>query len=141
MSDTAPNDADLLNEALAAEHAAAFAYPVIAARDAGAAERAERTRDIHRDRADAVAERIEGLDAIPVAPLATYDIGAPDSREESRAIAQRVEQACLSAYARVIQEGTAELREFATDAMIETAEILLGWRAEPEAFPGLDLTP
>lgn len=133
------SDADLLNDALAQEHAAVYGFPVIAARFESLSDRVERTLTAHEDRIEALTDLIETLEAIPVTAQPAYPVPALERLAEAEGFAEELERACLAAYVRVLREGEAGHREFATDAAIETAEWLVRWGAAAEAFPGLTL--
>lgn len=134
------SDVDLLNDVLDQEHAAAYAMPVIAARVSRLERRTLLTRREHLDRIEAVTRAVEGLDGEPVTAQAAYPVPPVGSASEAADLAVDVERACLTAYVRVVREGGEAYRPFATDAMIQIAERLLTWGAEPEALPGLTLS-
>lgn len=126
---------EALQSALAAEHAAVFAYGVVGGRlgpdDQGAVDGFEAHRDL-RDRLSAL------LGSTAVAAEAAYSLPFPvtNDRQATR-LAREIEQRCAAVYAYVVGRTTGPLRMLAATALTDCALRSLAWGARPEAFPGL----
>lgn len=131
--------ADLLNDVLTVEYAAAYGLPVVAARIEALAERAERCATAHAERIEALTALVDDAGGSAAAPRATYRVPRLSTRAEAEEFVRELERACLTAYVQVVSAGEVADRAFATEAMVEVARWLVRWGAEPEAFPGLTL--
>jgi hypothetical protein len=132
-----PRDSELeaLQSALAAEHAAVFAYGVIGGRlgpdNPGAVEGFE----AHRDLRDRLSARI-GSSA--VAAEAAYSLPFPVTNDRQAArLAREIEQRCAAVYAYAVGHTTGPERMLAARALTDCALRSLAWGARPEPFPGL----
>ncbi|HET7327330.1 MAG TPA: ferritin-like domain-containing protein [Nocardioidaceae bacterium] len=129
-----------LQTALAAEHAAVFAYGVIgavlgAASEAADADLAAAGYAAHRRRRDQLIARL-GQDAVAAeaAYALPFDV---DSERSARRLGRLVEQRCAAVYADVVSRTAGEARMLAATALTDCAVRGLGWGVEPEPFPGL----
>ncbi len=128
-------------DALAAEHAAVYAYGVVGGildptsvlstpvREAYAA---------HEARRDRLEMLVRGLGVDPVAARPGYTLPQQVTGAASAArLAVRVEDSCAVAYAAVVATSTGDLRRGAVDWLTDAATRGLDWGAAPVAFPGL----
>lgn len=133
-----------LTDALAAEHAAIFAYGVIGPRlDGDEADAARTAEAAHRSRRDALLLRLaERGDTAPVA-AASYELpfpvaGAGDARRLAALVEERVGAVWRAVLPAVVREDRVE----ALAALVDAAIRATGWRraagVEPAtvAFPG-----
>lgn len=140
MTTTAP-ETDVLQTALAAEHAAVYEYGVLgAATSASAAPEqfaavSAAYRD-HRDQRDELTAMVRDAGGTPVAAEPAYEI--PDVRTPAQVdtAAVRVEEACQETYAWVVAGTAGEPRRWAVDALRMSAVRVLAFRGSPEIFPG-----
>lgn len=134
-SPTPDLDGQPLQAALAAEHAAVYAYGVIGAvlRDEDAAATAGYAA--HRGRRDQLMARLgSGAVAAEPAYAMPFDV---DTARQARRLGRVVEQRCAAVYADVVSRTTGEARMLAANALTECAVRGLGWGADPSPFPGL----
>ncbi|MFD7261444.1 DUF4439 domain-containing protein [Streptomyces sp. NPDC059874] len=125
--------------ALAAEHAAAYAYGVIGARTAGA--RATEAREAyggHLARRDALTRNVRELGGAPRAAEAAYALpfevrGAADAER----LAAEIEDRVAGAYSDLVRAAEGRLRREAADALSAAAVRAARWRGVGVAFPGL----
>jgi hypothetical protein len=134
VSPPASGEAEPLQRALAAEHAAVFAYGVIGGVLRGEA-LATAGHDAHRGRRDQLISRL-GERAVPAEPAYALPFAVEDARR-ARRLGRVVEQRCAAVYADVVSRTTGATRALAAEALTECAVRRLSWGAEPEAFPGL----
>jgi hypothetical protein len=137
-------DPTRLTDALAAEHAAIFAYGVIGARlDDDQADAAREAEETHRSRRDALLLRFaeRGVPAPPAA--ATYELPfAVDDADAARRLAVLVEERVAAVWRSVLPAVAGPDRAGALDALVDAATRATGWRraagVEPAtvAFPG-----
>jgi len=142
---TTANDESLvaLQAALAAEHAAVYAYGVAGSLLSGAAQ-ASAMSDwlLHQDARDLLWEMITRLGATPVAASAAYDLPfTVDSPDAARKLAATVEDGVTRAYLGVVAVQVAKLRVFGAVAMQAPANRAAAWRGSTTAFPGMPPTP
>jgi uncharacterized protein DUF4439 len=128
-----------LQRALAAEHAAVYAYGVAGALLPGEAQREARAAHAgHLARRDRVAARITDAGADPVAPAPVYDLPGPVTDPASaRALVTVVEERLAAVWADVVAVPAAAVRELAALVLQETAVRAAIWRGASVAFPGL----
>ena len=130
-----------LQEMLAGEHAAVYAYGVLGGRLApGTREQTQATQAYveHRTRRDDVTALLVELDAEPVAAEVTYALpNAVDDAAQAAAVARRVEDRCSVLYAQVVAATTGRTRAYAVAALVDAATRALSWGAEPVALPGV----
>ncbi len=122
-------------DALAAEHAAVYAFGVIGGvLDAGDEQAAAAYRT-HRGLRDMWEARL-GPDA--VAAEAGYALPFPvDGRSGARRLARLVENRCADTYGYLVEQATGRLRVQAAQLLTDCAVRALSWGADPEPFPGM----
>jgi Domain of unknown function (DUF4439) len=136
------NAVDSLQEALAGEHAAIYAYGVLGGRIPAATQPAAATAiaaayATHRARRDQLESFISAAGKTPVAPDVAYDLEGPvDSPSQVLAVALRLETRCQVLYAQVVGEAGSAERRWASAALTDSAVRALGFGGTPEAFPG-----
>ncbi|MER5424145.1 ferritin-like domain-containing protein [Streptosporangium roseum] len=132
-----------LDTALAAEHAAVYAYGVIGARSTGNL-RAVATDafDAHRAHRDRLRTLIISRGGTPVEPNASYELPVtPSTSAQAVELAVLVERGVTSAYLELTASGDPALRKMAALAMQECVVRAYGLRPEIEAFPGMPARP
>lgn len=136
MSDeTGLAETQALQSALAAEHAAVYAYGVIGGVLGTTSAQASAAYAAHRGRRDQLVGRI-GEEAVPAEPVyeLPFEVSGP---ARARRLAVRVEDRCAEVYADVVSRTTAGNRLYAARALTDCAVRGLDWGAKPEPFPGL----
>jgi Domain of unknown function (DUF4439) len=123
-----------LQSALAAEHAAVYAFGVVGGVLGGDAE-AEAAYAAHRGRRDQLTAML-GAAAVAAEPVYTlpFDVSGPAAAQR---LAVRVERRCADVYAATVARTTGARRSYASRALTDCAVRGLGWGAQPEPFPGL----
>jgi hypothetical protein len=133
-----PNEARHLQPALAAEHAAVYAYGVIGAR--GGEPEASTSRlgyDVHLERRDVLSSMIQAAGIAPVTALPGYHL--PDRITGPAAVARfarAVELRCCEVYAQAVSQTTADARGFCAEALTSCANWSVVWGQAPQPFPG-----
>jgi hypothetical protein len=125
--------------ALAAEHAAVYAYGVIGARVAKPrTAEARAAYDSHRARRDALSRTVRDLGAEPVPADAGYALpfAVADSAAAVR-LAAVIEDRVAGVYGDLVRAATGEARRDAAGALREAAVRAVRWRGGSVAFPGL----
>ncbi|WP_379535761.1 ferritin-like domain-containing protein [Nonomuraea purpurea] len=129
-----------LRKALAAEHAALFAYGLLGARTSGSL-RARMTTafDAHRARRDQLRGFITTRGAKPAEPDASYALPFfPASSTLATKLAVHLETGVTAAYLELAAAQDVALRRYAAVAMQEAVTRSHGFRpAQPVAFPGM----
>ncbi|MDQ3628551.1 MAG: ferritin-like domain-containing protein [Actinomycetota bacterium] len=132
-----------LQEVLAGEHAALYAYSVIGGRldpDSPVVARAVASYEAHRSRRDRLALRLRDLGERPVVAEPGYALPLPVQGVPSAAVlAQRVEDRCAVLYASLVATApaaTAE-RSLGSTSLVDASTRALGWGAPTTAFPGV----
>jgi len=131
-------EASRLQLALAAEHAAVYAYGVIGAR--GGDQRLVTARvghEVHLERRNVLTAMIQASGLRPQAALPGYDL--PDRISGPVAVARlarTVELRCCAVYAIVVSETTADARGFCAQALTSCANWSVTWGQAPQPFPG-----
>jgi hypothetical protein len=144
MAQSADPAAGVLADALAAEHAAIYAYGPIGVRldgaEAGAAREAEAA---HRVRRDALVLALAARDARAPVAEPSYRLPFPlADADDARQLAVLVEERVAALWRAVLPEVTGDERGQALDALVDAAVRATGWRlaagVEPAtvAFPG-----
>lgn len=134
---------EVLQEVLAGEHAALYAYSVIAGRlDRGSSEveRALAAYDVHRDRRDTLVDRLRDLGEQPVVAEPGYALPLPvQGVESAAALARQVEDRCAVLYAALVAAAAPSSieRSLGSASLVDAATRALGWGAPPTAFPGV----
>ncbi len=132
-------DVERLNKTLAAEHAALYAYGLVAARVTGAVRaRMAAAFEAHRARRDQLRSMIAARGGKPVETEASYRLPAtPSTAGQAIAVAAQVEDGVAAAYLELVAADDAELRRYAALAVQEAVTRAYGLRRRVEAFPGL----
>ncbi|MGW0484322.1 ferritin-like domain-containing protein [Nonomuraea sp. NPDC003214] len=136
---TSAADLGKLRKALAAEHAAIFAYGVLGARTTGPL----RTRlagnfDAHRERRDELRVLITARGDRPVEPEASYALpSVPSSATAATRLAGQVESGLMAAYLELTAATDAGLRQYGAAAMQEAAARAHAFTPAMTPFPGL----
>lgn len=132
-------DAAALQDALAAEHAAVWAYGVVGAHVSG--ERLDLAReslDEHVTRRDAVRALLHDLGAEPVAARPAYALPFEVTAAATAVrLAQRVEQGAAAVWADAVAGLSGARRPVAAAAVRECALRGARWGATPPPLPGL----
>ena len=136
------SDVEVLQTALAGEHAAVYVLGALGGRtsqttDPDLFEAISAAFAAHRSRRDDLVDSITGLGAEPVAAEAAYDVPARLDRAGRIArVARATEEACATTYAWLVANTVDETRRWAIRALNETAVLVLTLRGTPEMFPG-----
>ena len=143
---SAAGEAEALNAALAAEHAAIWGYGVVgAALPADKRNLAAAAENAHRDARDRLVALLAERGTDPVEARGAYELPSPvGSEADAAALAVTLEDGVSAAYVRVLgaaaEPGT---RELAVGALGTTEVRAVAWRLRAEqtpvtnAFPGL----
>lgn len=130
--------------ALAAEHQAAFGYPLLGPQLSGPDRDQARTcQAAHEALRDTTAARIAAAGRRPVAPRGDYPGLYPvDGAPAAHALAVRLETECAAAWrflyaAAAAAGGSRTLRAQAQSALIASAVRATRWRGAPVPFPGI----
>jgi hypothetical protein len=126
-----------LEAALAAEHAAIFAYGVIGARLTGASATAARAAEAaHRDRRDALLLVLTDAGATPPPPAAAYTLPEPvtDGAAALR-VAIAVEDRAAAVWRAALAATESERRQLALTAFMDSAVRATRWRRTANAGP------
>ncbi|GGT31224.1 hypothetical protein GCM10010176_089800 [Nonomuraea spiralis] len=137
------DDIDRLRKALAAEHAAVFAYGLLGARTTGALrDRATAAYDAHRARRDQLRGLITSRGAKPSESEASYALPyVPSGSAQAAKLAARVENGITAAYLELAAARDATLRRYAAQAMQESATRAYAFQpSPPPAFPGMPVS-
>ncbi|MEV7727647.1 DUF4439 domain-containing protein [Streptomyces sp. NPDC087917] len=135
----AGNPLQAAQAALAAEHAAAYAYGVIGARTATARTgEAREAYGAHLARRDALTRTVRELGGAPRPSEAAYalpfELRTPGDVER---LAAEVEDRVAGAYSDLVRAADGRLRREAADALGAAAVRAARWRGGGVAFPGL----
>jgi hypothetical protein len=137
------DDVEKLRKALAAEHAAVFAYGLLGARTSGSLrDRMSAAFDAHRARRDKLRSFITTRGGRPVEPEASYTLPFfPSNATLAAKLAVHLETGVTAAYLELVAAGDASLRHYAALAMQEATVRSYAFRPEqPPAFPGMPVT-
>ena len=143
---SAATEAEALNAALAAEHAAVWGYGVVgAALPADKQELAAASENAHRDARDRLVELLAQRDTEPVGEQGAYELPFPVLSEVDAAkLAVTLEDGVSAAYVRLLGEAAEpSTRELAVGTLGTTEVRAVAWRIRAketpvtEAFPGL----
>jgi hypothetical protein len=141
-----PQDTDVLalQAALAGEHAAVYAYAVIAGRGAAGSSVVELAREAyaaHRAGRDDLARTLAARGESPVPTEPGYALPFPiDGSGTARRLARLVEDRCAVLHAAVVAVATGQERALGAQALVGCAVRGLQWGAAPSAFPGVGET-
>ncbi|GAA3169041.1 ferritin-like domain-containing protein [Nonomuraea roseoviolacea] len=133
-------DVERLGKALAAEHAAVFAYGLIGARTTGALRsKATQAFDAHRARRDQLRTFITGRGGRPAEAEASYSLPlVPSTPADAVRLAVQIEAGMTAAYLELVAGDDAALRKYAALAMQEAVARSYAFRpAVGTAFPGM----
>jgi len=136
-------DTTVLQETLAAEHAAIYGYGVAGARLSDAARRdALSAYDTHRARRDRWREFVVAGGGQPVAAAPAYDLPFPvRSAADAGRLAAHLETRLAVAYARLVGASTGAEREVAARSLQDAAVRAARFSGAGTAFPGLPERP
>ncbi|MEU8776373.1 ferritin-like domain-containing protein [Streptomyces sp. NPDC048606] len=125
--------------ALAAEHAAVYAYGVIGARSAAArAGEAREAHGAHLARRDALTRTVRELGGAPQPSEAAYTLPFElRSPADTERLAAEIEDRVAGAYSDLVRSADGRLRREAADALSAAAVRAARWRGVGVAFPGL----
>ena len=134
---------EALQTTLAGEHAAVYVYGVLGGRVSSSAEpdlaaslRAAYT--VHRGRRDQVTAILRHGDAEPVAAEVSYELpNAATTAADCRAAAAVIEERCAEVYAAAVGSTARANRQWAIDALTDSAVRALGFGAQSTPFPGV----
>ncbi len=137
----ATSEQEAVQQMLAGEHAAVYAYGVLGGRlapDTALQVAANDAYLTHRTRRDDLVALLRSQGAAPVAAEAGYALPQPvDTPAQARAVARRVEDRCSVLYAQVVASTTGRIRAYAIDALINAATRGMAWGATSVPLPGL----
>jgi hypothetical protein len=130
---------EVVQRALRAEHAAIYAYGVIAAQLAGQPRRdAAAALDEHRGRRDRLRAYVIDGGGKPAEPDPAYQLPSPvDTPVAAQALAANVERLVALAYGDLVAAATDDVRGFAARALADAAVRETGWGGQAPQFPGL----
>ncbi|HZJ06926.1 MAG TPA: ferritin-like domain-containing protein [Nocardioidaceae bacterium] len=133
---------EALQTTLAGEHAALYVYGVLGGRVSASDEPTlssglDTAYNIHRGRRDQLISMIRLVGAEPVVAEVSYDLPNPAlSAPQLERAALVVEQRCTAVYADMVGSTARASRQWAIDALIESAVRQLGFGGETVPFPG-----
>ncbi|MGP4094810.1 ferritin-like domain-containing protein [Nonomuraea sp. KM90] len=133
-------DVEKLRKALAAEHAALFAYGLLGARTSGSLrDKVSAAFDAHRARRDQLRSYITTRGGKPAEPDASYMLPFfPSDATLAAKLAVHLETGVTAAYLELAAAEEAALRRYAALAMQEAVARSYSFRpAQPAAFPGM----
>jgi Domain of unknown function (DUF4439) len=137
------SDVAALQSCLAGEHAAVYAYGVLAAviddqaRGTPPDHRATRDYVAHRSRRDELIAAITARGATPVDAQPAYRLPFPVVTVTSASrLARLVERRLAATYATAVGHSVADVRSLLAGALADAAVATVSWGAEPTAFPG-----
>ncbi|MGW3349047.1 ferritin-like domain-containing protein [Nonomuraea rubra] len=134
------DDIEKLRKTLAAEHAALFAYGLLAARTSGTVRRRmSEAFESHRAHRDQLRALITARGGRPAEPDASYALPFfPSNATLAVKLAVQLENGVAAAYLELVSAGDAKLREHAARAMQEAVKRSYTFRPDPpSAFPGM----
>ncbi|WP_063780924.1 ferritin-like domain-containing protein, partial [Nonomuraea sp. SBT364] len=136
---TSAADLGKLGKALAAEHAAIFAYGVLGARTTGSLRaRLATLFDAHRERRDELRALITARGGRPVEPEASYALPSiPSSASAASRLAGQVESGVTAAYLELAAATDDTLRQYGAAAMQESTARAHTFAPAITAFPGM----
>ncbi len=131
---------DALQDALAGEHAAVYAYGVVGARLQGRPDerQARSGYDAHRQRRSAITRLLADAGATPTPAAAAYELGGTVATvAAARALAAEVESRAAATYSGVVAAASGPTRQSAALWLADAAVRATGWSGRPATFPGL----
>ncbi|MEO3872380.1 ferritin-like domain-containing protein [Nonomuraea sp. B12E4] len=140
VSDTSADDVGKLSKALAAEHAAVYAYGLLGARTSGSLrDRMTLAFEAHRARRDQLRTYLRARGGRPVEPDASYALPFfPGDATLAVRLAVHLESGITAAYLELAAARDTSLRRYAALAMQDAVSRSYGFRPDqPAAFPGM----
>jgi hypothetical protein len=131
-----------LNDLLVGEHAAAFAYGLLAARaGTGQQDLAQGLWQEHLVARDYLESQIVAVGDSPPVPEPAYDVGpAPSSTQQVASLAGRVERALASVAATAVSSADPDVRPLAADYLVQAARRAARW-GSVQPLPGEPAPP
>lgn len=133
---------DAMQDVLAGEHAAVYAYGVVGGRlDYGSRyqDLASRLYRRHRDLRDTLSDRIAAAGAEPVGTEPAYDLPVRvDSDKAAQRLGRQVEDRCSVLYAALVAVADGDARALAVTALSDAAVAGVEWGAPSTALPGVE---
>jgi hypothetical protein len=132
-----------LQQTLAGEHAAVYVYGVLGGRLSSTEHpelmsRVVAAYDAHVARRDHVTARLEAVGAEPAAAEVSYELPNPArTAAQLTAVALLTEQRCANVYAQTVGSTSRADRQWAVEALVDTAVRQLGLGGRPDEFPGV----
>ena len=134
-AEAAGDDVAALGRLLAGQHAAVYAYGVVAAR--ADSPLAERLWQAHVADRDSLERAIVAAGGTPVAAAAGYDIGeVPTGTAAARSLAVRVERGLATLANAELAGVDGSTRLLLAQQLVGAARREAAWRARPQPFPG-----
>ncbi|MDQ3616886.1 MAG: ferritin-like domain-containing protein [Actinomycetota bacterium] len=134
---------EALQVTLAGEHAAIYVYAVLGGRVSVSADPAMASRLVagyttHRARRDQLVAMVTAVGAEPAVAETSYELPNPSlvSAQLERA-ALETEQRCTAVYADMVASTSRANRQWAIDALTDSAVRQLGFGGDPSPFPGV----
>jgi hypothetical protein len=134
---------EALQATLAGEHAAVWVYGAVGgrvsvSREPDLATRVRGAYTTHRGRRDQLVSMVLAAGGTPVASKVSYEMPNPArTGAQLTRCALEVEQRCAAVYADMVGSTSRANRQWAIDALVDSAVRQLGFGGEPDAFPGL----
>jgi hypothetical protein len=134
---------EALQATLAGEHAAVYVYAALGARVSTSAQPDLESRiytayTTHRGRRDQLISIVRGTGATPVASEVSYQLPNPaKTRGQLVRAALETEQRCTEMYAAMVGSTSRANRQFAIDALADSAVRQLGFGGGTDPFPGV----
>lgn len=136
----------VLQDCLAAEHAALYGYGVLGGRLAGVVADAtwrtlaDAAYAEHRVRRDDLAQLLVRNDAVPVAAEPAYSTPFDvTTLGDCQRLARLIESRCGAVYADAVSRSVTDVRELMARALTACALRETNWGRAVQAFPGLDV--
>jgi hypothetical protein len=133
---------EALQATLAGAHAAVYVYGVLGGRVSASAEpdlagELRAAYETHRARRDQVVAMVRGDGSEPVASEVSYTLpNEADTARHCRLAAAETERRCAEVYAAMVGSTAHAPRQWAIDALTDTAVRELRLGGEPSPFPG-----
>jgi hypothetical protein len=134
---------EALQRTLAGEHAAVWVYAALGGRVSVSAHpdlagKVRAAYNTHRGRRDQLFSMIRAADATPVASKVSYELPTPArTPDQVTQAALEVERGCTAVYADMVESTSRANRQWAIDALVDSAVRQLGFGGSPDVFPGL----
>ena len=134
---------EALQQTLAGEHAAVYVYRALAGRvstsgDPELAGGLATAYAVHRGRRDQLVTMVRAASGDPVAADVSYQLPNPSrTAAQLRSGALVTEQRCSDVYAAMVGSTSRANRQWAIDALTDSAVRQLGFAGAPDSFPGV----